>query len=60
MTATVARQADIWSVTAPWTARADFGVIESVLSRLAGGQMKAIAWDPRRSAAARPARPPQR
>jgi hypothetical protein len=43
---TVARQADVWSVTAPWAARADFGVIESVLSRLSNGQMKAIAWDP--------------
>jgi hypothetical protein len=46
VTVTVARQADVWRVTAPWTARADFGVIESVLSRLAGGQVKAIAWDP--------------
>lgn len=43
---TVARQADAWSVVAPVTARADFGVIEAVLSRLANGQMKAIAWDP--------------
>jgi len=44
--ATVARQGDTWSVTAPVNARADFGVIESVLSRLANGQMKAITWDP--------------
>ena len=42
----VARQADVWSVTKPWAARADFGVIESVLSRLSSGQMKGIAWDP--------------
>jgi len=42
----VARQAEVWSVTKPWAARADFGVIESVLSRLSSGQMKAIAWDP--------------
>jgi hypothetical protein len=51
----VARQADAWSVVAPANARADFGVIESVLSRLANGQMKAIAWDP--DAPARPATP---
>ncbi|MEO5821766.1 MAG: DUF4340 domain-containing protein [Vicinamibacteraceae bacterium] len=44
--ATVARQADTWSVVAPAEARADFGVIEAVLSRLANGQMKAVAWDP--------------
>jgi hypothetical protein len=43
---TVARQADTWSVVAPISARADFGVIEAVLSRLANGQMKAITWDP--------------
>jgi hypothetical protein len=43
---TVARQGDTWSVVAPVNARADFGVIEAVLSRLANGQMKAIAWDP--------------
>ena len=43
---TVVRQADAWSVTKPWAARADFGVIESVLSRLASGQLKAIVWDP--------------
>ena len=43
---TVARQADTWSVVAPANARADFGVIEAVLSRLANGQMKSIAWDP--------------
>jgi hypothetical protein len=45
-TASVARRSDVWSVTAPAAARADFGVIEAVLSRLANGQMKAIAWDP--------------
>jgi hypothetical protein len=44
--ASVVRQADVWSVTAPVAARADFGVIESVLSRLSNGQMKSIAWDP--------------
>lgn len=49
---TVARQEDTWSVVAPASARADFGVIESVLSRLANGQMKAIAWDPDPPAAA--------
>jgi hypothetical protein len=43
---TVQRKADAWSVTAPAAARADFGVIESVLSRLSNGQMKTIAWDP--------------
>ena len=43
---TVSRQADTWSVVAPANARADFGVIEAVISRLANGQMKAIAWDP--------------
>jgi Domain of unknown function (DUF4340) len=52
---TVARQADTWSVVAPANARADFGVIEAVLSRLANGQMKTIAWDP--DAPARPAAP---
>jgi hypothetical protein len=52
----VARQADVWSVVAPINARADFGVIEAVLSRLANGQMKAIAWDPDAPAAA-PAAP---
>ena len=51
-TATVTRQADVWSVTAPVQARADFGTIESVLSRLAGGQVKSIAWDPSASAGA--------
>ena len=45
-TTTVARQADTWSVVAPISARADFGVIEAVLSRLSSGQMKAISWDP--------------
>jgi len=50
---TVARQSDTWSVVAPANARADFGVIEAVLSRLANGQMKGIAWDP--DAPARPA-----
>jgi hypothetical protein len=49
---TVARQADTWSVVAPVSARADFGVIEAVLSRLANGQMKAITWDPEAPAAA--------
>ena len=48
---TVARQSDTWSVVAPANARADFGVIEAVLSRLANGQMKSIAWDPDRAAA---------
>jgi hypothetical protein len=43
---TIARQADTWSVVSPVSARADLGVIEAVLSRLANGQMKAIAWDP--------------
>lgn len=43
---TVARQGDTWSVVAPISARADFGVIEAVLSRLSNGQMKAITWDP--------------
>jgi len=51
-TTTVTRQADVWSVTAPVQARADFGTIESVLSRLAGGQMKSIAWDPSAPASA--------
>ena len=50
---TVARQGDTWSVVAPANARADFGVIEAVLSRLANGQMKSIAWDP--DAPAKPA-----
>ncbi len=49
----VSRQADTWSVVAPVSARADFGVIEAVLSRLGNGQMKAIVWDP-----AAPAAPP--
>jgi Domain of unknown function (DUF4340) len=53
---TVARQADTWSVVAPVNARADFGVIEAVLSRLVNGQMKAIAWDP--DAPAKPASAP--
>jgi hypothetical protein len=35
-------------------ARADFGVIEAVLSRLANGQMKSIAWDPDDRAAPSP------
>lgn len=48
----VVRQGDAWSVAAPWKARADFGVVESVLSRLTNGQMKAIAWDPAAPAAA--------
>src|SRR4029077_252803 len=52
--ATVARQADTWSVVAPANARADFGVIEAVLSRLANGQMKGIAWDPDAPAAPAP------
>ena len=49
----MARQSDTWSVVAPANARADFGVIEAVLSRLANGQMKSIAWDPDRPAAPR-------
>ena len=52
---TVARQSDTWSVVAPANARADFGVIEAVLSRLANGQMKSIAWDPDTPASAAPA-----
>ncbi len=51
---TVSRQADTWSVVAPANARADFGVIEAVLSRLANGQMKSIAWDPDDRAAPSP------
>lgn len=42
----VSRQADTWTVVAPVSARADFGVIEAVLSRLGNGQMKAVVWDP--------------
>jgi hypothetical protein len=53
----VVRQADVWSVAAPSKARADFGVVESVLSRLTNGQMKAIAWDPAAPSAAGPAAP---
>lgn len=48
----VVRQSDAWSVATPWKARADFGVVESVLSRLTNGQMKSIAWDPAAPAAA--------
>jgi hypothetical protein len=48
----VVRQGDAWTVAAPWKARADFGVVESVLSRLTNGQMKSIAWDPAAPAAA--------
>jgi hypothetical protein len=51
-TTTLTRQADAWSVTAPVQARADVGTIESVLSRLAGGEVKSIAWDPSARAAA--------
>jgi hypothetical protein len=54
---TVSRQADTWSVVAPANARADFGVIEAVLSRLANGQMKSIAWDPDAPAQPAPAQP---
>jgi hypothetical protein len=57
-TVAVVRQADAWSVAAPWKARADFGVVESVLSRLTNGQMKAIAWDPAAPAAAAPGTAP--
>jgi hypothetical protein len=39
---TVAKQGEAWTVTAPVTARADFGAVESLLSRLTGGQMKSI------------------
>jgi Domain of unknown function (DUF4340) len=39
---TASKQGDVWSVTRPVAARADFGAIESILSRLVGGQMKAI------------------
>jgi uncharacterized protein DUF4340 len=54
----VSRQADTWTVVAPASARADFGVIEAVLSRLGNGQMKAIVWDPEaKTAAAVPGQP---
>jgi hypothetical protein len=51
-TVSVVRQSDAWNVAVPWQARADFGVVESVLSRLTNGQMKGIAWDPAAPAAA--------
>ncbi len=38
----VAKQGDAWSVAQPWKARADFGAVESLLSRLTSGQMKSI------------------
>lgn len=42
-TVQLARQNDAWLVKEPWSGRADFGTIESLLSRLSTGQMKAIA-----------------
>lgn len=39
---TVTKQDDAWRVTQPVAARADAGTVESVLSRVNGGQMKAI------------------
>jgi hypothetical protein len=44
-TVQLARQGDVWSVKQPWPARADFGAVESLLSRLATGQMKSIVTD---------------
>jgi hypothetical protein len=38
----LAKQGDNWMVKQPWSARADFGAVESLLSRLTSGQMKAI------------------
>ncbi len=41
----LARQGDVWSLKQPWAARADFGAVESLLSRLSTGQMKSIVTD---------------
>jgi hypothetical protein len=41
----LARQGDLWSMKQPWTARADFGAVESLLSRVSQGQMKSIVTD---------------
>jgi hypothetical protein len=51
--ATLARQDEAWTMVAPQAARADAGVIESVISRLTNGQMKAIVWDPAAPATAK-------
>ena len=42
----IAKQGDVWSITQPWKARADFGAVESLLSRLTSGQMKSIVSPP--------------
>jgi hypothetical protein len=41
----LARQGDAWTVKQPWAARADFGAVESLLSRLSTGQMKSIVTE---------------
>jgi hypothetical protein len=41
----LARQGDVWLLKQPWAARADFGAVESLLSRLSTGQMKSIVTE---------------
>lgn len=41
----LARQGGAWSVKQPWSSRADFGAIESLLSRVSTGQMKSIVTE---------------
>ena len=38
----LAKQGDNWLVKRPWSARADSGAVESLLSRVTSGQMKSI------------------
>jgi hypothetical protein len=41
-TLAIAKQGDAWTIAQPAIARADFGAVESLLSRLTSGQMKSI------------------
>jgi hypothetical protein len=41
----LARQGDVWMLKQPWSSRADFGAVESLLSRLSTGQMKSIVTE---------------
>lgn len=42
----IVKQGDAWTIAEPLKGRADFGAVESLLSRLTGGQMKSIVAPP--------------
>lgn len=54
LTVQLGKQGEAWVVKQPWAARADFGAVESLMSRLSSGQMKSIVGQPPAAAGAPP------